>query len=110
LATKEQTEKLQGKEFVKRFKSFFEGVKEIYINYMNENFPNNIKSGFNFTIGRRYVKVISGNGVYCFVDKLNGDVLKGASWSSPAKHARGNIFDADNGLKYMGQYGPAYLK
>lgn len=38
-----------------------------------------------------------------------GDVMKPASYKAPAKHARGNIFDAKNGLGSMGQYGPAYL-
>ena len=39
-----------------------------------------------------------------------GDVMKSASWKVPAKHARGNIFDASNGLAIMGPYGPEYLK
>lgn len=68
--------------------------------------------------GKRYVKVvrvradsISGGGsAFCFIDKNNGDVLKAASWNAPAKHARGNIFDESNGTKYVGVYGPAYLK
>lgn len=48
--------------------------------------------------------------VWCFINKENGDVLKAASWKAPAKHARGNIFDKDNGLKFIGPYGPAYLR
>lgn len=59
--------------------------------------------------------------IYCFVaaqDVTNkalgavkkGDVLKPASWKTPARHARGNVFDSDNGLKSCEQYGPAYLK
>jgi hypothetical protein len=39
-----------------------------------------------------------------------GDVMKSASWKVPAKHARGNIFDADNGLNCTGEYGIAYLR
>lgn len=60
--------------------------------------------------GRRYVKVIRDSSVHCFIDKTNGDVLKPASWRAPAKHARGNIFDSEDGAKYMGVYGPAYLR
>lgn len=65
--------------------------------------------------GRRYAKIVradrSGScGVYCFVDKTNGNVLKAASWSAPAKHARGNIFNNDNGLGAMSPYGAAYLR
>jgi hypothetical protein len=58
--------------------------------------------------------------IYCFVASEDcytkflghvkcGDVLKAASYKKPAKHARGNIFDDDNGLKNVGPYGPAYL-
>lgn len=60
--------------------------------------------------GRKYIKVEVGGSAFCFIDKTNGDVLKPASWSAPAKHARGNIFDNSNGLKYVGPYGPAYLR
>ena len=52
----------------------------------------------------------SGGSAYCFVDRTNGDVLKAASWKAPAKHARGNIFDDSNGLKFMSAYGAAYLR
>ena len=70
---------------------------------------------FSVTVGRRYAKVVADGGsvhcsVHCFVDRDNGDVLKAASWSAPAKHARGNIFDESNGLRLMGPYGPAYLR
>lgn len=66
--------------------------------------------------GRKYKKIVrtdangSGRGVHVFVDTTNGNVLKSASWSAPAKHARGNIFKADNGLNCMGAYGAAYLR
>ena len=60
--------------------------------------------------GRKYAKVIrsGGGGVYCFVDRKTGDVLKAASWSAPAKHARGSIYAADP-LAGVGPYGAAYL-
>ena len=48
--------------------------------------------------------------VHCFVDMATGDVLKADGWSRPAKHARGNIYRPDNGLKAMGPYGAAYLR
>ena len=58
--------------------------------------------------GRKYAKIVNGGSVYCFVDRTNGDILKAASWKAPAKHARGNIYDADP-LKGVGPYGAAYL-
>lgn len=59
--------------------------------------------------GRRYIKVMKGTRIWAFVDRTNGDVLKPATWKAPAKHARGNIFDAANGLWDVSLYGPAYL-
>lgn len=46
--------------------------------------------------------------VYCFVNAENGDVLKAAGWKAPAKGARGNIFDANNGLKGVTCHGAVY--
>jgi hypothetical protein len=48
--------------------------------------------------------------VYAFIDATNGDVLKAASYKTPAKQSRGNIFDEHNGLKAMGPHGTAYLR
>lgn len=39
-----------------------------------------------------------------------GDIFKPAGYKGPAKHARGNIFDESNGMKWMSEYGPAYLR
>lgn len=64
--------------------------------------------------GRRYIRIVqadpSSRSAWAFIDTTNGDVLKPAGWKTPAKHARGNIFDESNGLKWMSGYGPAYLK
>ena len=53
--------------------------------------------------GRKFVKVIEDNSVWGFIAKKDGvlkgvpyfvgDVFKPASWSAPAKHVRGSIFD-----------------
>lgn len=48
--------------------------------------------------------------IYCFIDRSNGNILMPATFSTPAKGARGNIFDADHGMKRMGPHGPAYNK
>ena len=61
--------------------------------------------------GKKYIKINQeSSGVWAFINADNGDVLKAASWKSPAKHARGNIFDEANGLKFIGPHGPAYLR
>ena len=95
--------------FDERFALFFDGCVQIYSDYMDREFPCMTHEEFRFTKGRRYMKVIRGGSVHCFVDRTNGDVLKAASWSAPAKYARGNIINDDNGLNCMGEYGASYL-
>lgn len=64
--------------------------------------------------GKKYLRIVSEHGgsrsVHCFVHRDNGDVLKAAGWSAPAKHARGNIYDDKNGVGSMRWTGPAYLR
>lgn len=66
------------------------------------------------TRGHRYVRVVRrsagvGADVWGFIDKVSGDILKAASWSAPAKHARGNIYN-ENPLQGCTPYGPHYLR
>lgn len=42
----------------------------------------------------------SGSSVRFFVSLVNGDVLKAAGWSAPAKGTRGNIFDKETQDKF----------
>ena len=98
------------------FETFMAGVAKISDDYYGDEYPNLEPSIFGFNKGRRYMKVTvttvpgDGKSVHCFVDRTNGDVLKPAGWNAPAKHARGNIFDDNNGLGAMGPHGPAYLR
>ncbi len=93
--------------FDEKFPTFFAGV----VKMLNEHQSRvNVFQEIALTEGKRYSKIVVGNSVWCFVDKTTGDVLKPASWSAPAKHARGNIADDYNGLKYLTPYGPAYLR
>ena len=64
--------------------------------------------------GRKYVKVIKGGSVWGFIVKADdkkfkaGDILKAASWASPAKNkARGNILEGN--FSWVQWTGPAYL-
>lgn len=95
--------------FETAFMTFYAGCEKIYNEYCDKyNFT--VRDHFHFTEGKRYMRVVCGTGVHCFVDKTNGDVLKAASWNAPAKHARGNIYNEKNGLDLMGAHGPAYLR
>lgn len=65
--------------------------------------------------GQKYVKVISDNSVWGFIVKAGdpafaeGDILKAADWSRPARNkARGNIITGD--LSKVRWTGPEYLK
>ena len=66
------------------------------------------------TGGRKYIRIVRTSdggrgqrGVYCFVERSTGNVLKAASWKAPAKHARGTILDPSaygvtaNGARYL---------
>lgn len=91
------------------FASYFEGCKKVTADHFAV-MKYKDDSVWSFSEGPKYVKVFNRGSVHSFVDKTNGNVLKPASWKAPAKHARGNIYAADNGLKNMGPYGPAYLR
>lgn len=64
--------------------------------------------------GKRYTRIVtaavngSSRSVYCFIDTTNGDILKSASWKTPAKGARGNILAEDEGMRRMTAYGAGY--
>ena len=66
--------------------------------------------------GQKYIKIIDGSSVWGFVSLiegvnkgslvLKGDLLKPASYKSPAKHSRGNIFDGSAKWEF---FGPSYM-
>lgn len=100
----------------KEFQNWLHSCQNMVESNFKQRFPNVEPSILIFNRGRRYTKIVEvregGKGqqcVFAFIDR-NGDVLLPASWTAPAKHARGNIFDDDNGLGSMTPYGPAYLR
>ena len=90
-------------DFYSKFKVFLDGVFEIVNKDKSHVYGNFRKVELKF--GKRYAKVVVNDSAFCFVDKTNGDVLKAASFNSPAKGARGNIYDASNGLGRVGPLG-----
>jgi hypothetical protein len=96
-------------DFDAALQTHLEGCQKIINETFDVCFPNNRVTQLTTRHGKRYVKIIrDGESVFSFIDKTNGDVLKAASWSSPAKGARGNIFDKRNGLSRMQWTGPDY--
>jgi len=62
--------------------------------------------------GVKYVKIIKpGSGVYVFVNRETGDVLKAASWTKPVtNNPRSNINDDDFGASGVNWHGAVYLR
>jgi hypothetical protein len=104
------------------FKSFLAGCQDIVDDASLVCKPNIVVRG-----GIKWIAIDSkdtkgpSESVFCFIaaqDGCNrgmgkwkrGDVMKPAGYNKPAKHARGNIFDNDNGLSCIEWTGPAYLK
>ena len=68
-------------------------------------------------IGNKFIRLWDSSSCWGFISRVDGDLkgspikkgdlLKCASWKSPAKHARGNIID---GTARYGVYGPEYIK
>lgn len=101
---------MQENRFDQALRIFVEGCARIRTTYYQSYFPKENAGEFKTLDGRKYVKLVINGSAFCFVNKENGDVLMAASWKSPAKHARGNIFDTFNGLQYVGPYGMQYLR
>ena len=64
--------------------------------------------------GKKYIKIVQENGVFCFIVKEDfkqfkkGDILKAAGYNAPALNsARGNVL---TGNYYIQWTGPLYLK
>ena len=90
-------------EFVKRVET--ESNEDLRKTYTSPNYDPT--KTFSVSFGRKYAKITSrdsggsSGGVWGFVNMENGDLLKAASWSAPAKHARGNIESAAYGRNYV---------
>ena len=91
--------------------------QQIVTDHHTSNYPKLPVPVLHITEGKRYFRIMrkdyptaDSGSAWAFIDSTNGDVLKPASWKRPAKHARGNIFDENEGMKYMSSYGPAYLR
>ena len=112
--------KIEGNDVIEGVKAMMEAMVDDYTNFMrpdtgirkkmNKEFIENL----DFTIGKKYIKVIERNGgVKAFVVNVDndkkfklGDVLLPAGWAAPARNfARGNVLD---GGYTMGWTGPMY--
>ena len=76
-------------------------VKDANADYYAKSLKNLTPPDTEVSFGRKYAKILvvddSGRRVHSFVNLTNGDILKAATFNAPAKHARGNVFDANCG-------------
>ena len=86
-----------------KFISFFETMVKRNTELHESKFKHSSPK-YSFEMGRKYIKIIRDTSVYGFVNQQNGDVLKAASWSTPAKGVGGNIFNDDNGQGCCHEY------
>jgi hypothetical protein len=87
--------------------SISEDMIKNFVNRCNaEIMAGNTPSVLGYKIGRRYTKIISKRfsddlygSAWGFIDMTNGNILKAASWSAPAKNfSRGNINNLPDNL------------
>ena len=109
--------KIEGNDVIEGVKVMMEAMVDDYTNFMrpdtgirkkmNKEFIENL----DFTIGKKYIKVIERNGgVKAFVVGVDndkkfklGDILLPAGYNAPARNfARGNILDGDYTIAWTG--------
>jgi hypothetical protein len=59
--------------------------------------------------GKKYIRVVQDESVFCFVDIATGNILKSDGWKRPAKHSRGSIY-TNAGWDAITIYGANYIK
>ena len=107
-------------DFETALERFMTTAQNVVDDHMNR-FPGQFKR-LSLMRGKRYIRIVAESGMehvsyksgevttqrsaWGFIDMTNGDILKAASWKAPAKHARGNIYNAEYDLT---PYGPPYL-
>lgn len=102
-------------EIRQRMLKFLVGAQQVVNEYnVSQGFP--WKEHLVLEIGKKYARIVktdekgASRSAWAFVDLTNGDILKPASWKTPAKHARGSVLEPDFGVSKVSAYGPAYLR
>ena len=88
------------------------GTREL--SEINKRMIDEFNASLSYEVGRKYIKIITGHSVWGFVMKEDdkqfkaGDILKAASWASPARNkARGNVLTQN--FSWVQWTGPTYL-
>jgi hypothetical protein len=98
-----------------KFEMWLEDLNEWRKEYWGNNYSYKEYEPLKVEKGRKYIKLIDGTSVWGFVSMVDGinkgvaikkgDLLMPASWRTPARHSRGNIFDGTDSWSY---HGPSY--
>ena len=106
-------------------KNLMAGAKQDYVRMSTRNGQTELKgysleqtdkwdSNTKVSHGKKYIKVVQENGVFCFIVKEDfkhfkkGDILKAAGYNAPALNsARGNVLTGNYPIQWTG---PLYLK
>lgn len=99
--------------FANALRNFLLGAQKIKDRYLKQN---DFKWTGTLSVGKegpKFLQVIVDNQTqkssYCWIDKTNGNVLKG-SWKAPEpKNPRSNIYDDDYGVSGVDWHGAKYL-
>ena len=113
-----KTQKIDGKNGLSFDDAMNVLLDNIQKDYAKLNMTHRTSLDLSLKVGRKFIKVVEGSRVWGFVAKvdgvhkglpmLKGDILKAATWSAPAKHSRGSIFDKEM-HKSFSWTGPNYL-
>lgn len=97
-------------DFDTALQSYIETAQRISQEHRDKHWPNAPLYEWNVERLKRYVRVVKDASVHSFIDISNGDILKPAGYTKPAKHPRGNIFTPDHGASALDWHGPKYLR
>ena len=101
-----------------KFEIWLDKVNKERKKYWDSNYDYKEYEPLSVSKGKKYMKIIDGSSVWGFVSMfegvnkgslvLKGDLLKPASWNSPARNsARGNVLEGGFPIQWTG---PLYLR
>jgi len=99
-----------------KFEMWLDEVNQKRKKYWDSNYSYKPYTPLTIKKGQKYMKIMDKSTVWAFVSMwegvlkgsfiCKGDLLKPASYSTPARHSRGNIFDGTDKWEF---FGPKYL-
>jgi len=96
---------------------------QVLVEWLNTKRPN--LAPYSYKRLNKFYRIVGGQGgqasVHCFIAEYDltnkalgevksGDIFKPASWSTPAKHKRGELYAPSTWDKCFGEWGVNYLR